>query len=106
MLEKKRAKVFHKIKYLKLKLFICILFFSSIAFASPFGNKLIVSIIELDTDSEHFAYVPAFDLKVGESGEIIRWFDKEHSGIVAMAAVVEVKDNRAKIAFEPFEGLE
>lgn len=106
MLKKKREKVFHKMKYLKLKLFICILFFSSIAFASPFGNKLIVPIIELDADSEHFAYVPAFDLKVGESGEIIRWFDKEHSGIVAMAAVVEVKDNRAKIAFEPFVGLE
>lgn len=83
-----------------------ILFFSSLAYSSPFGNKLIVPIVEMDKDSEHYAYVPAFDLRVGESGEIIRWFDKDHSGIVAKAAIVEVKDNLAKIAFEPFEGLE
>lgn len=36
----------------------------------------------------------------------MRWFDKDHSGIIAMAAVVEINDNRAKIAFEPFVALE
>ncbi len=75
-------------------------------FASPFGNKLIVSIVQLDEDSEHYAYVPAFDLKVGESGEILRWFTKENSAIVARAAVISVENNLAKIAFEPFVGLE
>lgn len=78
----------------------------SVVFASPFGNKLIVPITELDKDSKHYAYVPAFDLKVGESGEILRWFTKENSAIVARAAVVEIKDGLAKVAFEPLEGFE
>ncbi len=55
-------------------LLIISVFFNIFAFASPFGNKLIVPIVEMDEDSQHYAYVPAFDLKVGESGEIIRWF--------------------------------
>ncbi|EEO26369.1 plasminogen-binding N-terminal domain-containing protein [Helicobacter winghamensis] len=90
--------------FLKYSLFLVL--FNVFSYASPFGNKLIVPIVELDEDFRHYAYVPAFDLKVGESGEIVRWFTKEHSAIVARAAVVEIKDNRAKIAFEPFEGLE
>ncbi|WDL74593.1 plasminogen-binding N-terminal domain-containing protein [Helicobacter winghamensis] len=90
--------------FLKYSLFLAL--FNVFSYASPFGNKLIVPIVELDEDFRHYAYVPAFDLKVGESGEIVRWFTKEHSAIVARAAVVEIKDNRAKIAFEPFEGLE
>ncbi|WDL69627.1 plasminogen-binding N-terminal domain-containing protein [Helicobacter winghamensis] len=90
--------------FLKYSLFLVL--FNVFSYASPFGNKLIVPIAELDEDFRHYAYVPAFDLKVGESGEIVRWFTKEHSAIVARAAVVEIKDNRAKIAFEPFEGLE
>lgn len=81
-------------------------FLNTFLFASPFGNKIIVPIVELDEDSAHYAYVPAFDLKVGESGEIVRWFDREHSGIVAKAAVIEIQQGRAKIAFEPFVGLE
>ncbi|MCI5969373.1 plasminogen-binding N-terminal domain-containing protein [Helicobacter sp.] len=89
-----------------LKYSLLIALFSILSYASPFGNKLIVPIVELDKDPKHYAYVPAFDLKVGESGEIVRWFTKEHSTIVARAAVVEIKDARAKIAFEPFEGLE
>lgn len=94
-------------KYLKLlKYLVVFSFFVTFSLASPFGNKIIVPIIALDEDSAHYAYVPAFDLKVGESGEIIRWFDREHSGIVAKAAVIEIQDNRAKIAFEPFVGLE
>ncbi|MDE5591441.1 MAG: plasminogen-binding N-terminal domain-containing protein [Helicobacter sp.] len=80
--------------------------FANIAiFASPFGEKVVVPILEMDEDSKHYAYIPAFNLKVGESGDIIRWFDKEHSGIVAKAAVVEIIGDRAKIAFEPFEGF-
>ncbi|WP_299549280.1 plasminogen-binding N-terminal domain-containing protein [uncultured Helicobacter sp.] len=90
--------------FLKYSLFVAL--FSVFSYASPFGNKLIVPIVELDEDAKHYAYVPAFDLKIGESGEIVRWFTKEHSAIVARAAVVEIKDDRAKIAFEPFEGLE
>lgn len=90
--------------FLKYSLFLVL--FNVFSYASPFGNKLIVPIVELDEDFRHYAYVPAFDLKVGESGEIVRWFTKEHSAIVARVAVVEIKDNRAKIAFEPFEGLE
>lgn len=90
--------------FLKYSFFLVL--FNVFSYASPFGNKLIVPIVELDEDFRHYAYVPAFDLKVGESGEIVRWFTKEHSAIVARAAVVEIKDNHAKIAFEPFEGLE
>lgn len=89
-----------------LKYYIVFCVFNLFVFASPFGNKIIVPIVELDEDSKHYAYVPAFDLKVGESGEIVRWFDREHSGIVAKAAVIEVQNGRAKIAFEPFVGLE
>ena len=74
--------------------------------ASPFGNKIVVPITELDADAEHYAYIPAFDLKVGESGVIIRWLENGRSAIVAQAAIIEVKDNKAKIAFEPFAGLE
>lgn len=77
----------------------------SLGFSTPFGNRLAVPIIEIDSQNPNLAYVPAFDLKVGESGEIIRWFDKEHSGIVARAAVIEVKDGRAKVAFEAYQGL-
>ncbi len=87
-------------------LLIISVFFKIFAFASPFGNKLIVPIVEMDEDSQHYAYVPAFDLKVGESGEIIRWFNKDRTGIVAKAAVIEIKDNKAKIAFESFKGFE
>lgn len=94
-------------KYFNLLKGLCFFWlFSIFAFASPFGNKIIVPIIALDEDSAHYAYVPAFNLKVGESGEIIRWFDKEHSGIVARTAVIEIQNDRAKIAFEPFVGLE
>lgn len=75
--------------------------------ASPFGKKLIVPIASLDEkDSKHYAYVPAFDLKVGESGEVVRWLDKDNATIVAKVAVVAIKDGFAKIAFEPFVGLE
>lgn len=72
----------------------------------PFGNKIAVPIVQMDADSEHYAYVPAFDLRVGESGEIIRWFDRSHSAIVARAAVIEVKEGKAKIAFERFKTLD
>ncbi len=92
------------LRLFKYYVFFC--FFSTLLFSSPFGNKIIVPIVEMDKDSKHYAYVPAFDLRVGESGEIIRWFDREHSGIVAKAAVIEIQENLAKIAFEPFEGLE
>lgn len=93
------------LKFIKYSFFLLCFFGISLS-ASPFGNKIIVPIIELDQDSEHYAYVPAFDLKVGESGEIVRWFDSEHSGIVAKAAVIEIQNGRAKVAFEPFVGLE
>lgn len=82
---------------------LCLGLFSYL-FASPFGNKLIVPITEMD--SQDYAYVPAFDLRVGESGDIVRWFNNEHSGIIAKAAVIEIQDNKAKIAFEPYVGLE
>lgn len=98
-------KFLNPIKFLW-KCLLCAVFVGAFANASPFGKKLIVPIVDLDKDAKHYAYVPAFDLKVGESGEIVRWFTKEHSAIVAKAAVVEIKDGRAKIAFEPFEGLE
>lgn len=74
--------------------------------ASPFGNKLVAPIVEFDEDSKHYAYVLALDLKVGESGAVVRWFTKEHSAIIARAAVVAIEGELAKIAFEPFEGLE
>ena len=93
------------------RLFVKILFLFltlafSILYASPFGNKLVVPITELDSNLENFAYTPAFDLKVGESGMIIRWLDNGRSVIVAQAAVIEISNNKAKIAFEPFAGLQ
>ncbi|MDD6056242.1 MAG: plasminogen-binding N-terminal domain-containing protein [Helicobacter sp.] len=94
--------LFKSLKYLFFTLF-----FTTFCFAAnPFGNKVIVPIVELDTDSKHYAFVPAFDLKVGESGMVVRWFSQNNSTIVARAAVVSVENNRAKIAFEPFVGLE
>lgn len=82
------------------------LFFSASLFAaSPFGDKIIVPILELDSSAPSHAYTPAMDLQVGESGEILRWLDEDRSTIIARAAVVEIKEGRAKIAFESFDAL-
>ncbi|MGP1449533.1 MAG: plasminogen-binding N-terminal domain-containing protein [Wolinella sp.] len=85
-------------------IFALLFFVYTAVFASPFGNKIAVPILELDGNG--FAYVPAFDLRVGESGEIIRWLDRDHSVIIARAAVVELNNGRAKVAFERFDTLD
>lgn len=94
-----------------LKIFLLLLSLLMVSsYASPFGNKLVVPIVEMDSalasSGDHIGYVPAFDLKVGESGEVLRWFSSNRSGIIGKAVVLEVKNNKAKILIERFTGLD
>ncbi|RAX57438.1 hypothetical protein CCZ01_06260 [Helicobacter monodelphidis] len=73
--------------------------------AEDFGNRISIPILELGEESEFF-YTPSMDLKVGESGFVVRQLDNRHSAIIARTAVVGIQDGRAKIAFERFKTLD
>ncbi len=73
--------------------------------ASSFGERLTLPILEVSAQEKHTAYIPALDLKVGESGEILRELAGGHSVIIARAQVVEIKEGRAKITFEKLDSL-
>lgn len=73
--------------------------------ALPFGERLTLPILEISPQEKHVAYVPSFDLKVGESGEILRELSGAHSVVIARAQVVEIKEGRAKITLEKFGSL-
>jgi hypothetical protein len=69
---------------------------------TPFGESFALPVIKTDGQ---FVYMNAADLKVGESGTIIRWFDQNHAAIVAKAVVVEIKDGEAKLLYRAYDAL-
>ncbi len=84
---------------------ILVLLISFLSADSEFGKVNALPIVEIDKDKNE-AYIYANDLKRGESGLIIRWFDSSHASIVASVAVVDIEGEFAKIAFSIFDALE
>jgi len=82
-----------------------LIFFTFFAYAQDFGSMAAYPLVKID-EKRNEAYLNTGNLKKGESGLIIRWFDNSHASIVASMVVVESKDNEAKIAFKVFDALE
>lgn len=70
--------------------------------AGDFGREVALPILEAEEDK---AYVPAVDLKVGQSGVIIRWLDDDHATIIAQTIVSQIENGRAEIVFKVFDAL-
>jgi len=73
---------------------------------NDFGDMSAAPILSVDPGDNNIVYTPDYGFKVGESGMVVRWFDKEHSSVAAKAIVVEVKDGKAKVAFEEFTNVD
>ncbi len=91
---------------MKKKLFILLAFVVSLFAKNDFGDMLASSIINIDENDKNIAYVIDLGFKIGESGLIVRWFDSEHASVAAKAVVVDIKEGKAKVAFEEFANVD
>lgn len=71
-------------------------------FSTDFGKMTPSAIEEID---QHYAKIKNSGFKIGESGVILRWFDKEHSSIIARAIVEKVDEKYAYLRYEVFDSL-
>lgn len=74
----------------------------SALYAGDFGREIALPILEA---GEERAYVPAADLKAGQSGVITRWLDDNHETIIAQTIVSRIENGRAEIVFKVFDAL-
>ncbi|MFP4331969.1 MAG: plasminogen-binding N-terminal domain-containing protein [Campylobacterales bacterium] len=70
--------------------------------SAPFGEAFALPVSKKDGQ---FVYMNAADLKIGETGSIIRWFDTNHSAVVAKAVVVDIDDGEAKLLYRKYDAL-
>lgn len=71
-------------------------------FAADFGKEAAFPL--LDTDGST-ATIFNNDIKAGESGIVIRWFDSQHSAIMANAVVTETEGDKVQLAFISYDAL-
>lgn len=90
---------------LAFSLFIAFCISANAAFL-PFGDRVVATITEISDADRKQAKVSASGLMVGDSGQIVRWFDENHSAIIAQAIVIAVENDLAVVAYEPFTALD
>ncbi len=86
---------------MKILLLLIVAYFN--LFAHSLGNRVSVPILEVHDDK---VFVPAMDLKIGETGFILHYFNEEHYAIIARAFVVGLRNNQAEMVFKHFDTFE
>ncbi len=70
--------------------------------AGDFGKMGATALFDANTTHGKVRYP---SLKIGETGSIVRWFDKEHSSIIARGVVESVEKDYAIMQFDLFDSL-
>lgn len=74
-----------------------------VGFLNAFDKRISLPILETQN---HDIYTNSTDLRIGESGFVIRQFDQQHSMIISRAVVVAIENDRAKLSLLPYQLFE